>query len=152
MAILPQVPGITVSICVDGKPLEEYMDDEVEEGAEDNAAQYSAAIAVSHYIESVSDKEYTIQVDVDPTFNFNCPTLLIDTTIDRRIRAKEVIAGRCIGGHLANSVKKVVSHVKVDVPPVRGQNARTDLKAFRFAKIGKHTSSPRGRPSNTFHL
>ena len=44
MAILPDLPGVEVTICVDGRPLSEYLDDEDDEAAGNELEEYESSI------------------------------------------------------------------------------------------------------------
>jgi len=62
MAVLDGLPGLEVFVCIDGQPIQEYNDDEEEEVAQTPVAEYQAAKTVSKFVESISDKEFSIQI------------------------------------------------------------------------------------------
>ena len=62
MAILPDLPGVEVTIQMDGVAMKEYDDvDEVDTNG-DELKQYQASKTVSKYIECLNDKEFSIAV------------------------------------------------------------------------------------------
>lgn len=82
MAILDLVKGLEVLILANGKPLQEYDDDEKPTSTDRSAAvQYRASRTVTKYIES-QDGEYEVHIRLDPSFNFNFPTLWATFKID----------------------------------------------------------------------
>lgn len=80
MAILPLVPGIEVSIQVDGQNLTEYEDDEIDQvPAEANA---SNAQRVSRYVESVTGKEFSVAMTVTHHYLSTSPSITSEVYID----------------------------------------------------------------------
>jgi len=95
MAILDSVPGLAVHVCVDGTPLEEYKDGAEEEVEELNTSvikQYQAARTVCQYVESVSDKEFSIELLVQPTYEMDCDNLEIGIKIDGKTLITPIIS------------------------------------------------------------
>ena len=73
MAIIDKLPGIKVTVCVNGEALPEYPD---EDGANDTIFQQkreSFTIAPhmqsSNYVECVSDTEFEVKIEAGPPFN-----------------------------------------------------------------------------------
>ncbi|KAL1302742.1 hypothetical protein AAFC00_003094 [Neodothiora populina] len=64
MAIIPGVPGLEVSIVVDGKPLHEYVDEYEEE--EEHVGDITKK--VTRYVECQSGKAFGVQVKFRPGF------------------------------------------------------------------------------------
>jgi hypothetical protein len=73
MAVLDSLPHIKSQIWVDGRPLEEFDDDEDEEQEVGPIAEYKAARTVTKYIESTSDKEYSVKLEIDTSYNWDSP-------------------------------------------------------------------------------
>ena len=77
MAIFPGLPGVEVSILINGMAAWEYDDDEID-FKPDELSQYQALKTISKYIESITDEEFTIQVSFLDFFwkmGAKCPTL-----------------------------------------------------------------------------
>lgn len=81
MAIVKPVRGIKVTIHVDKKPLQEYDDDEFEVAPGINE-EYQTSRTVAKYVESVSDKEFGVNICVDKSFRMDCPNLSAAIEID----------------------------------------------------------------------
>jgi hypothetical protein len=62
MAVIDAVPGVEVSIWIDGQPVKEYED------ADEEVDGPLAPNAVVKYIEAISDTEFTIKPTVRPAF------------------------------------------------------------------------------------
>lgn len=75
MAILNELPGIEVAICVDDQPLQEHEDEDDHEAAPGPVGAYQASKTVFKYIEAVTDKEFSIKFAVKAGYQFDCPTL-----------------------------------------------------------------------------
>lgn len=131
MAVLEVVPGLSVVTKVDGKTAMEY-DDEDEAG--DNAAEHKAAVTVHKYIESISDKDYGVELAVDPVFDFDFPTLSCQLFIDGKIADRPILRASAIkvfNGHVRE--RKIMDTYGA---PDQGSDKSTTIKKFRFAKIG----------------
>lgn len=117
MAVLEFVPGIEVTVCIDGEPLQEYED----EGAEDDDK------SIIRYIEATSDKAFALELRVGPPYVFDCPTLGFTVHVD---------------GKEANSPlleKKVYLLNKTWTYLVDGVNSRERgrnvIRAFKFSEL-----------------
>lgn len=136
MAVLDKVRGLTACVMVDGKPLEEYEDDEdEEERAEDsNAAQYRASRTITKYVESASNKEYAIQINLGRMYHFDSPTLHVDVKIDGKVMARQLISKEFhkMRKNLLDPSETLVEGVYTK--PV-GSEGRSLLKKFKFSKI-----------------
>jgi hypothetical protein len=62
MAIFPGLPGVEVTILINGMAVWEYDDDDEVDFKPDELSQYQALKTISKYIESMTDEEFTIQV------------------------------------------------------------------------------------------
>lgn len=83
MAVIDTVPGVNVSIWIDGKPVKEYED------ASEEADEPLAAKTAVRYIESISDTEFAIHVSVLPTFEGHRQTnddILVKAKVDGKWR------------------------------------------------------------------
>lgn len=120
---------------VEGNPLEDYEDDEgVELGPNDDES-YRANRIVSKYVETISDKEYTIKMQVDPVYTILSPTLGYRVIVDGQLIEVPVIqlsTKNPVGGHLKDPVSRNSIGRKVQ----DGQfGNRILLQKYRFAKI-----------------
>jgi hypothetical protein len=140
MAIQDHAPGLEVTVCVDGKPLEEYDNDEEEEmrqGLDPEVMKYQAARTVTKYIESVSDQEFIIQINLAPPFKMNYACLSTSVQIDGRKVASPLIQkidnlDRFSGDCVVTKFQRRVEGKLVEAP---GNAGRELLKKFKFAKI-----------------
>lgn len=72
-------------IVVDGEPLPEYKPDEDEIESLD---QPNTAV---HYIESVSDAEFSVKFVIGPRYKMDCDFLSWDITVDGRVAARDAV-------------------------------------------------------------
>lgn len=68
MAVLEDLPGIEVTVRIDGKALAEYDDN-------GDVPLKKRAKVTRHYIESKTDVEFTINVSVSRPYEMDCPSL-----------------------------------------------------------------------------
>jgi hypothetical protein len=68
MAVLDAVPGLEVQIYVDGQPLKEYRD-------EDDQPVVASPNECIQYIESQTDKEFSIKASTHQDYKWNSPAL-----------------------------------------------------------------------------
>ncbi len=144
MAVLDSVPGLEVLVCVEGKPLPEYDD-------EDQEREPEPANHVCKYVESISDREYTINIRFNVPFTMNCPSLVVYIKIDGILMNSPVILkrdypGAFRGEELLFSFARVVKGKAVDVP---GRDNVEQIQNFRFSKI-QTSQSLQGSSSTTF--
>jgi hypothetical protein len=137
MAILDTeaAEGLTVFVCVDDKPLDEYDDDEEVEAKPGDIGEYQAANTVTKYVESTSDKEFMIQINVDPIYCFDSPTLNAEISIDGKYMTTPIIdptPSQLKNKHLRRS--DITATYGIQVPTAPG-SSRAFLKKFKFAKI-----------------
>ncbi|ESZ96956.1 hypothetical protein SBOR_2638 [Sclerotinia borealis F-4128] len=81
MAVLEAVSGIKVTVCVDDEALQEYDDDEFEAVPGDVGA-HQASRTVAKYVESCTDKSFSIKIEMGAEYKFDSPNLT------RRIRGR----------------------------------------------------------------
>ncbi len=82
MAVLDGLPGLEVLVCMDGQPLEEYDDDEEEAIADTPIAEHQAAKTISKFVESVSEKEFSIRILLRSPFVMDYDSLKSPIYID----------------------------------------------------------------------
>lgn len=133
MAILEDVPGLSVVVKVDGKNAMEYDDDDEPDG---DVPEHQAAVTVHKYIESVSDTDYGLELAVEPVFDFDFPTLSCQLYIDGRLVDRPILR--------ASAIKVLNGHVREKRTmetygtPQYGleTGTSTTIRKYRFAKIG----------------
>lgn len=83
MTVIAELPGISVTIRADGKPLTAYDDDEMEYSLGDDLEHY-AGHEVSRYIECVAGQEFAIVCSAGRPHPYTkeCPGLKIGIVID----------------------------------------------------------------------
>ncbi|OBT63950.1 hypothetical protein VE03_05969 [Pseudogymnoascus sp. 23342-1-I1] len=89
MAVIDTLPGVTISISINGQPVEEYVD--VDVGEEVDGPQ--APKTVVKYIEAMSDAEFAIQTSIFPAFRAHRQTIN-DIAFQVNVDG-EWVAGRC---------------------------------------------------------
>jgi hypothetical protein len=137
MAVLDAIPGLKVFICIDGKPLEEYDDDEEEEVEVTPIAEYQAAKTVRKYVESISDTEFSIKIMLETPFVMDYESLMAPIAIDGKHMLETVIVKERYPINIRES--RVVSAVSRIVPGIGirapGNEEHELLQKFKFAKI-----------------
>jgi hypothetical protein len=134
MAVLANLEGIEVTICVDGQALHEYNDDEVEAQAGAVGA-YQASKTVSKYIEAATGKEFAIKMRVKSPYKMDCPTLGFSCEVD----------GVDIGGSILRKTEYKSASGFEDVlngleHNLGGLSKRCSIRHFQFAEIKTSTS------------
>lgn len=129
-------------MCMGGKPLKEYDNDEEEEmkpGLDPEVMKYQAARTVTKYIESVSDQEFSIRLTLEPPFKMDCACLSIRIYIDGRNLITPLIQKSILkfsGDCVATKFQRSIEGMQVEAP---GNAGRELLKKFKFAKIETST-------------
>lgn len=95
MAVFPDEPGLTVVIMVDGKPLQEYVPDDIDHPKElrllrginqslDSTIDESVSRIkyMVRYIEATSNKRFTFRLDKKAGFPRNCHHLGVKWEVD----------------------------------------------------------------------
>jgi hypothetical protein len=137
MAILDLVPGIEVSVCVDGHPLKEYNDDEEVEAQPREAFQHQATRTVSKYVESTTDKEFEIRYSVTRAFKMDCPTLSFRIFVDGA-RARSCLFEVREYKELAKSKRPYTERTIKGIES--SLNGRVVVKPFKFSEIKTSTA------------
>ncbi|KAF8857647.1 hypothetical protein BDZ45DRAFT_744153 [Acephala macrosclerotiorum] len=139
MAILDAVPGLDVSVYVDGHALKEYDDEEEDEITPSTAAEeFQASRTVSKYVEAVSDKVFSVRLAFTKPFSMDCDAMSIPIFVDGKQMDTRVISKYFHKDNFRDRVLK--NHMElefkgVDVP-APGKNNQNFVKKFRFSKIG----------------
>jgi hypothetical protein len=98
MAVIPDLLGFEITVCVDGTPLPEYADDEPEEETLPvTFGETPAAKSISKYIESETDQEFAIGLTISSPFKVDCPSLGFSLLIDGVRIAKTIFRGSHYG-------------------------------------------------------
>jgi hypothetical protein len=121
MAILDQLPGIEVAVCIDEQQLEEYPDDEFQARPHVNT--------VSTYIESKTLREFSVKILVKEPYVLTCPTLGFQIIVDG-VKVREPLLTQRGFEHCGRKWETFWSGIKY---PTEGQNCI--LRPFRFSKI-----------------
>jgi len=89
MAILPGLEDLEVTICIDGRTATEYATPndpyKPESIYEDPAvAIHQEEVTVTRYIKSKNNGHFTIEINVGPEFELDCPAISFQACIDER--------------------------------------------------------------------
>jgi hypothetical protein len=133
MAILDTLPYIKSRIYVDGQPLEKFDDNEDEEHDVGPAAEYRSARTMTKYIESISDKEYAVKLDIDALHQHDSPSLLHRINIDGKQLATNVLSVSKTSKGYGRPRAKIST---IDGQKVQDSVGRGTLRKFKFSKIG----------------
>jgi hypothetical protein len=83
MAIHPDLPGIEVTVCVDGSPLTEYDTENDEITHDDPAvALRKNTCTVTKYVEVVEGKEFGVTMAVNAPYELDCDAISFRLTVD----------------------------------------------------------------------
>jgi hypothetical protein len=128
MAVHEDIPDIEASICVGGQPLQEYDTENDEVNHDNHAVKLHQSIwTTTKYVESQTDKEFTIKLALKDPYTMDCPRILFNVAVD---------------GQIVNSVvwfqTDYTLHRNLEFM-VRGPEtratSRTTFKPMRFSKI-----------------
>lgn len=136
MAVLDSLPGLTVSVCVDGQALNEFEDDEAVVSSKPGViGEYQAARTVTKYIEAMSDKEFTVKILLDTGYRMDCGSLGLPISVDG-IWANEPLMSKSNtdvrGDLLLTPMTRVVEGSYVAAP---GKPEEQFIKTFKFCKL-----------------
>lgn len=147
MAILKSLPGLEVTIRVDGKPLQEYDDDEEEEAEveETPVAEYQAAKTVSKYVEVASDKEFLISITLWTSFKMDFEALMAPIKIDGKHVIEVAISKQDNAENIRGSriLHPLGLETKGASVPAPGNKGRELLRKFKFERIETSKLLPR---------
>jgi hypothetical protein len=121
MAILDEIPGIEVAVCIDEQQLKEYVDDEFHGRPHVNT--------ISTYIESETLREFSVKILIKEPYVLNCPTLGFQIIVDG-VKVREPLLTQKGFEHCGRKWETFWSGIKY---PTEGQNCI--LRPFRFSKI-----------------
>ncbi|TGO36563.1 hypothetical protein BHYA_0121g00240 [Botrytis hyacinthi] len=124
MAVLEDVRGIEVTVCVDKQALQEYDDDEPEGVPTEVEGFDKATKTVSKYIESTTGEVFYIKIEISKAYKFDSPNVSFEISVDgMSVRAKR-------GGKKDIPLTLEVKGVKNIL-----DNGRTFLMPFKFSDI-----------------
>lgn len=82
MAVLEDVRGIAVTVCVDKQALQEYDDDEPEGVPAEVGGHIKASKTVSKYVESTTGKLFYIKLEISKAYKFDSPMVSFQIFVD----------------------------------------------------------------------
>ncbi|TGO36562.1 hypothetical protein BHYA_0121g00230 [Botrytis hyacinthi] len=137
MVVLDRLPGLDVTIRVNGVQAQEYDDDEDIEVGPGPVGEHQALRTVSKYIEAIDGAEFSIICALLPKLKFNAPNLRVHVSVD----------GNYAQGRFVTPLDVGRSPVQLDGPvsfhPIGN---RSKLQKYRFSEL--RISSEEGRLSN----
>ena len=124
MAILNLLPGLEVSVCVDGQHLQECdtENDEIKQ-ANPVIVEHLKARTITKYIESETDKIFTIKASFGPDFKKDCPKISIDFDVDGVFMDSRFLSPPDPGYETVCKGKRC------------GSGQKATVRAMKFAKI-----------------
>ncbi|TGO68181.1 hypothetical protein BELL_0843g00030 [Botrytis elliptica] len=137
MAVLDKLPGVEVTIRVNGVQAQEYDDDEDIEAGPGRSGEYQALRTVSKYIEAIDGAEFSIVCTLLPKFKFRAPNLQADVSVDGNYSQGKIIAPEEIGKSPTQFDGPINFH------PIGN---RSTVQKYRFSEL--LISSEEGRLSN----
>jgi len=131
MAIHEDLPGIKVTVEVDGASLPEYRDAENEIQHDNPSVRlHQAGCTVINYVESVTGKCFSIKAEMGSEYKWDCPYLGFETYLDG-VKVYELLGQRPVGKNKSVTVKILGT--------MSGSSGQAGiLRRFKFAEI--HTS------------
>ncbi|PMD38442.1 hypothetical protein L207DRAFT_568089 [Hyaloscypha variabilis F] len=128
MAVHEDIPGIEASICVDGQPLQEYDTENDKVNHDNHAVKLHQSIwTTTKYVESQTDKEFTIKLALKDSYTMGCPRLLTKVAVDGQIVYS-------VGWFQTDYSLHRNLELIVQGPETRTAS-RTTFKPMRFSKI-----------------
>jgi hypothetical protein len=121
MAILDELPGIEVAVCIDEQQVHEYFDDEFHTKPHVNT--------VSTYIESETSREFAVKIIAKEPYALNCPTLGFQIFVDG-VKVREPVLTQTEFERCGRKWEIFLCGIKY---ATEGQNCI--LRPFRFSKI-----------------
>jgi hypothetical protein len=98
MAIIPDLPGLEVTVCVNGTALTEYADDQpLAQVLPITLQERPATKAMSKYVESGTDQEFAIGLTISSLFKLDCPSLGFSLLVDGVRVTKTIFRGSQYG-------------------------------------------------------
>ncbi|TGO24900.1 hypothetical protein BPAE_0092g00190 [Botrytis paeoniae] len=137
MAVLDKLPGLEVTVRVNGVQIQEYDDDEDVDIGPGPSGEHQALRTVSKYIEAIDGAEFSIICTLLPKLKFNAPNLRARVSVDGNYAQGRIITPEYIGRF----------SVQFDGPtnfyPIGN---RSTLQKYRFSEL--RISSEESRLSN----
>lgn len=139
-AIHESLPGIEVTIQVNGVPLQEYkVENERVQHADAKVSRYQEAWTTTSYIESTTNKTFTVNMKVRPSYKLDSPLLSFVVHVDSKwIHGLLLAKPTKRNGRLARDWTEVVAGV--DFP----DGPRTTTRQLKFAEIASSTHANAG--------
>lgn len=95
MAIHGEIPGIQVTVCVNGRPLEEFnVDNDPSEHQDPVVRGHEQSCTKTVFIESQTGKEFTVKIRVKKPYHMDSPNLSFRTFVDGQIVWKPLMRRR----------------------------------------------------------
>ena len=83
MAVHEDLPGVEASICVDGQPIQKFGTDNDEVKHDNHAVRlHQETWTTTKYVESQTDKEFTIKLALKEPYIMDCPSLVFKVILD----------------------------------------------------------------------
>ncbi|KAM3067561.1 hypothetical protein ACMFMF_009560 [Clarireedia jacksonii] len=132
MAIIDKLPGIKVTVTVNGEDLQEYPDEDGPQDVQYKKTTAPPGFSSSKFIECVSDEEFTIALEVGPPFKLDprYEALLFEVDIDGISIAclafeREAIQYYPRRAHISESIRRIN----------KTQRAVSKLKFMQIKKV-----------------
>lgn len=93
MALLDSLPGVEVTVCVEGEALQEYAAENDEVVHQDKAVVYhQQQVTTTKFIESATGKPFLVRVNVKAPFKMNCDNIAFAVRVDGKHIRKSLMS------------------------------------------------------------
>ncbi|TGO59953.1 hypothetical protein BOTNAR_0153g00070 [Botryotinia narcissicola] len=137
MVVFDKLPGLEVTIRVNGVQAQEYVDDEDIEYGPGLIGARQALRTVSKYIKAIDGAKFSIICTLLPKFKFNAPNLQADVSVDGNYSEGKIIAPEDRGRSPTQFDGPINFH------PIGN---RSMLRKYKFSEL--HISTEEGRLSS----
>jgi hypothetical protein len=83
MAIHHDLPGIEVSVCMNGENIKEYQTkSDKADHCDTRVVLHQTAWAITNFIEAIEDNEFSVKISIQQPFQLDCSALSFELTVD----------------------------------------------------------------------
>ncbi|TGO80940.1 hypothetical protein BPOR_1500g00010 [Botrytis porri] len=136
MAVLKDVRGIAVTVCVDKQALQEYDDHEPDCVSAEAGRYGKATKTVSKYIESTTGKVFYINLEISKAYKFDSPNVSFEVFVDGiRVGSKHGSKKHIPLTKRFKGVKSELDNGETILMPIKFSNITTSTDDSKLASI-----------------